>query len=113
MIRRPPRSTLSSSSAASDVYKRQGVDLNRFPGLPEHALTMKDLADAHRLRTHVIGCLETADVTDDPEEKQQLLTFVVVGAGFSGVETVAETRELVRRALKYYTNIKPDEIRFY
>jgi NADH:quinone reductase (non-electrogenic) len=89
------------------------VDLNRFPGLPEHALTMKDLADAHRLRTHVIGCLETADVTEDPEVKRQLLTFVVVGAGFSGVETVAETRELVRRALKYYPNISPDEIRFY
>ena len=45
--------------------------------------------------------------------KQQLLTFVVVGAGFSGVETVAETRELVRRALKYYPNIRDDEIRFY
>ncbi|MBC8012820.1 MAG: FAD-dependent oxidoreductase [Methyloceanibacter sp.] len=90
-----------------------GVDLHRFPGLPEHALTMKDLADAHRLRTHVIGCLETADVTLDPDVKRQLLTFVVVGAGFSGVETVAETRELVRRALKYYPNIKPDEIRFY
>ncbi len=90
-----------------------GVNLKRFPGLPEHALTMKDLADAHRLRTHVIGCLETADVTEDPEVKRQLLTFVVVGAGFSGVETVAELRELVRHALKYYTNIRPDEIRFY
>ena len=90
-----------------------GVDLKRFPGLPEHALTMKDLADAHRLRTHVIGCLETADVTEDPEVKRQLLTFVVVGAGFSGVETVAELRELVRHALKYYPNIRPDEIRFY
>jgi NADH dehydrogenase len=90
-----------------------GVDLKRFPGLSEHALTMKDLADAHRLRTHMIGCLETADVTDDPEIKQQLLTFVVVGAGFSGVETVAEMRELVRHALKYYTNIRPEEVRFY
>ena len=90
-----------------------GVDLKRFPGLPEHALTMKDLSDAHRLRTHIIGCLETADVTEDPAIKQQLLTFVTVGAGFSGVETVAEVRELVRRALKYYTNIKPEEVRFY
>jgi NADH dehydrogenase len=90
-----------------------GVDLKRFPGLPEHALTMKNLADAHRLRTHVIGCLETADVTDDAEVKRQLLTFVVVGAGFSGVETVAELRELVRHALKYYTNIRPEEVRFY
>lgn len=89
------------------------VDLNRFPGLPEHALTMKDLADAHRLRTHVIGCLETADVTDDPAVRQQLLTFVAVGAGFSGVETIAEMRELVRRALKYYTNIRAEEIKFY
>lgn len=89
------------------------VDLNRFPGLPEHALTMKDLSDAHRLRTHVIGCLETADVTDDPEVKRQLLSFVVVGAGFSGVETVAEVRELARRALKYYPNIRADEVRFY
>src|SRR4029450_2710169 len=53
------------------------VDLKRFPGLPEHALTMKNLADAHRLRTHVIGCLETADVTTEPDVKQQLLTFVV------------------------------------
>jgi NADH dehydrogenase len=90
-----------------------GVDLKRFPGLPEHALTMKDLADAHRLRTHVIGCLETADVTTDPEVKRQLLTFVAVGAGFSGVETIAELRELVNRALKYYPNIKPDDVRMY
>ena len=42
------------------------VDLNRFPGLPEHALTMKNLSDAHRLRTHVISCLEMADVATEP-----------------------------------------------
>ncbi len=90
-----------------------GVDLERIPGMADHALTMKDLTDAQILRTHVIGCLETADVTSDPEVKQQLLTFVVVGAGFSGVETVAEMRELIRRALPYYHNIKPDEIRMH
>ena len=89
------------------------VDLNRFPGLPEHALTMKNLSDAHRLRTHVISCLEMADVATEPELKRELLTFVVVGAGFTGVETVAEVNDLIRRALKYYPNIKPEEIRVY
>lgn len=89
------------------------VDLKRFPGLSEHALTMKNLSDAHRLRTHVIGCLEMADVTTDAELKQQLLTFVVIGAGFSGVETVAEVNELIHRALRYYPNIKPEEIKVY
>ena len=90
-----------------------GVDLNRIPGMADHALTMKDLTDAHMLRTHVIGCLETADVTAETVVKDQLLTFVVVGAGFSGVETVAEMRQLIRRALPYYPNIKPEEIRMY
>jgi NADH dehydrogenase len=90
-----------------------GVDLSRVPGMSDHALTMKDLTDAHVLRTHVIGCLETADVTTETLVKDQLLTFVVVGAGFSGVETVAEMRELIRRALPYYHNIKPNEIRMY
>ena len=90
-----------------------GVDLERIPGMADHALTMKDLTDAHRLRTHVIGCLETADVTSEPKVKKQLLTFVVVGAGFSGVETVAEMRELIRRALPYYHNIKADEVRMH
>ena len=89
------------------------VDLNRFPGLPEHALTMKNLSDAHRLRTHVISCLEMADVATEPELKRELLTFVVVGAGFTGVETVAEVNDLIHRALKYYPNIKHEEINVY
>ena len=87
------------------------VDLKRFPGFPEHALTMKNLSDAHHLRTHVISCLEMADVATDAELRQQLLTFVVVGAGSTGVETVAEVNELIHRALKYYRNLKHEEIR--
>ena len=96
-----------------DIALGTSVDLKRFPGLREHALTMKNLADAQRLRNHVIGCLEAADVTTEPDVKQQLLTFVVVGAGFSGVGTVVEVRELIRHALKYYLNICPDEVRVY
>jgi len=90
-----------------------GVDLARIPGMVDHALTMKDLTDAHSLRTHAIGCLETADVTTEKPIKDQLLTFVVVGAGFSGVETAAELNDLIRRALRYYHNIKPEDIRMY
>jgi NADH:quinone reductase (non-electrogenic) len=87
------------------------VDLNKFPGLPEHALTMKQVADAHQLRNHVLSCLEQADVTTNAAVKRQLLTFVVVGAGFSGVETVGEVNALIRQAVEYYPNVTRDDIR--
>lgn len=89
----------------------QVVDLSRLPGMPEHAFTMKNLADAFRLRNHLINCLEQADTTDDPKVKERLLTFVVVGAGFSGAETVGEIKELIDRSLKFYPNIHKDEIK--
>jgi NADH dehydrogenase len=89
----------------------QTADLTRFPGLQEHAFTMKTLADAYGLRNHVIDCLEHADVTDDPESKRRLLAFVVVGAGFSGVETVGEMRDMIDRTLKFYPRISPAEVR--
>lgn len=93
------------------VAMGQTVDLSRMPGLPEHALTMKTLEDARRLRAHVIERLEHADITQLPEVKREALTFCVVGAGFSGVETVGEMKELIDRSLKYYPNIAKDEVR--
>ncbi len=89
----------------------QAADLSRFPGLSEHAYTMKTLADAYRLRNQVINCLEKADVTDDSEYKRRLLTFVVVGAGFSGVETSGEMKDLIDGSLKFYPRIARSEIR--
>ena len=89
----------------------QRVDLSRTPGLAEHALTMKTLDDARRLRSHVIERLEHAEVTQVPEIKKEALTFCVIGAGFSGVETVGEMKELIDRSLKYYPNIDPSEVR--
>lgn len=89
----------------------QRVDLSRFPGLEDHAFMIKTLADAYKLRNHVINCLEKADVTDDPKLKRSLLTFVVVGAGFSGVETAGEVSDLLARSLKFYPHIEADEIR--
>ncbi len=88
----------------------QTADLSRFPGMTEHALTMKYMGDAFTLRNHVIRCLEHADVAQVPEIKKRLLTFLVVGAGFSGVETVGEVKHLIDKSLKYFPNISPDEI---
>ena len=89
----------------------QKVDLTRIPGMTEHALTIKDLSDAVTLRNHVIDCLEHADVTRYPKLKKKLLTFVVVGAGFSGVETIGEMKELIDRSLRYYPNVDASEIK--
>lgn len=72
-----------------------------MPGVAEHALAMKDLGDAFKLRNHVIHCLELADIEANPEHKAALLTFVVAGGGFSGVETVGELHELVMRSLNW------------
>ncbi|MFY2822615.1 FAD-dependent oxidoreductase [Ruegeria sp. MALMAid1280] len=89
----------------------QSVDLSGTPGLADHALTMKTLGDAERLRSHVIEKLEHADITQLPEVKKEALTFCVIGAGFSGIETVGEMKELIDRSLKYYPHISADEIR--
>lgn len=93
------------------VAMGQRVDLSRTPGLTEHALKMKTLEDARALRAHVIEKLEHADITQLPQVKKEALTFCVVGAGFSGVETVGEMKELIDRSLKFYPNIDPSEVR--
>jgi NADH dehydrogenase len=89
------------------------ISLDRFPGLSEHAFLMKTLVDTYRLRNHIIDCLELADVTTVAQTKKELLSFVVVGAGFSGVETVGEMAEMIDRALDYYPNIRREEVRIY
>jgi NADH dehydrogenase len=83
-----------------------------MPGVQEHGLAMKDLADAFKLRHHVVRCLELADIEADPEQKKALLTFVVAGGGFSGVETIGELHELVERSLKYFPHVRPEEVAF-
>jgi len=88
------------------------TDFRGLPGLPEHALPFKNLADALALRSRVIRALEEAAIEDDdPELRRQLLTFVVAGGGFSGVEVVAELNDFVRGVAKSYRGIDPGEIR--
>lgn len=87
-------------------------DFFGLPGIEENAFTLKSLGDAERLRDHVIGQFERADAIDDPRERRQLLTFVVAGGGFSGVETIAELADFAGSVLRYYPTIRPAETRF-
>jgi NADH dehydrogenase len=76
------------------------------PGLSEHGLAFKSLADAIYLRNHVLQELELADGTLDDEERARRLTFVFVGAGYAGVEALAELSDLVEDALRYYPRLR-------
>ncbi|HEU4448760.1 MAG TPA: NAD(P)/FAD-dependent oxidoreductase [Gaiellaceae bacterium] len=76
-----------------------------IPGLAEHALGFRNLADAIHLRNHVLRELEAAAVADD-ESRPRHLTFVFVGAGYAGVEALAELSDLVRDALRYYPELR-------
>jgi NADH dehydrogenase len=88
------------------------TDFRGLRGLPEHAFPFKDLGDALRLRNHVIRVLEEAAVEHhDAELRRQLLTFVVAGGGFSGVEVVAELNDFVRTVARHFRGIDPTELR--
>jgi NADH dehydrogenase len=81
------------------------------PGMREHSIPFKYLGDALRLRNEAVRALEEADTERDPVEKTKLLTFVVGGGGFSGVECVAELNDFLTAAIKDYSNIRREEIR--
>jgi NADH:ubiquinone reductase (H+-translocating) len=82
------------------------------PGLAEHAVGFKTLAEAIHLRNHALEQLELADATDDPEERRARLGFVVVGAGYAGTELIAELHGLVRRALRLYPGLRQSDTRW-
>lgn len=81
-----------------------------LPGLEAHGLTMKTLGDAIHLRNRIIATLEEAD-TECAVRADGLLTFVVAGGGFAGVETMAAVNDFVRDGLRYYPRIKPERLR--
>ncbi len=77
-----------------------------IPGLADHALGFKDLADAIHLRNHVLQRLEAADVAANETHRQRELTFLFVGAGYAGVEALAELADLVRDAIRFYPGLR-------
>ena len=72
------------------------------PGLDEHAIGFKSLADAIWLRNHVIETLERANATEDATRREELLTYVFVGGGYSGLEALAELQDLAADAMDRY-----------
>jgi NADH:ubiquinone reductase (H+-translocating) len=87
------------------------TNFHGLPGLEQHALTMKTLGDAIHLRNKVIAHLEEADVEADPELRRTLLTFVVAGGGFAGVETAASVYDFVLDSLRFYPNLRKEDVR--
>ena len=82
------------------------------PNVEKYSFTIKSLDDAIKIRNHIISRLEDADQEPDDNKRKMLTTFVVVGGGFSGVETVGELNEFVRESVtKYYRNIPPDSVK--
>ncbi|ARQ70315.1 NAD(P)/FAD-dependent oxidoreductase [Streptomyces marincola] len=83
-----------------------------IPGLAEQGIGMKGVEEAIGLRNHVLEQLDKADSTTDEEVRRKALTFVFVGGGFAGAETIGEVEDMARDATKYYPNITRDDMRF-
>ncbi len=83
-----------------------------IPGLADHALGFKNLADAIYLRNHVLQRLEAADAAAIEAHRRAELTFVFVGAGYAGVEALAELADLVRDALRFYPALRREPQRW-
>jgi NADH dehydrogenase len=72
------------------------------PGLSEHAIGFKTLADAIWLRNHVVETLEAANASEDPARRDEMLTYVFVGGGYAGLEALAELQDFAADAIERY-----------
>jgi NADH dehydrogenase len=87
------------------------ANLDLVKGMGQYALPLKTLGDALFLRNRVISRLEQAESQPVREHRRWLTTFVIVGGGFSGVETAGELVDFLHASLRYYRNIDREDIR--
>jgi len=83
-----------------------------IPGLAEHGIGFKTLSEAAALRNRAIQHLETAEGIDDPDERREWLTFVFVGAGYAGLEGIAELQDYVADTIDRYPRCRHDGTRW-
>ena len=93
--------------ALGSVTNMSGLD-----SMEGNVFTLKTLHDSMLIRNNIIGLFEQASIENDPERQRQLLTFVISGAGYTGVQVVTELRDFIFRSLiKFHRKIDPDNIR--
>ncbi len=83
-----------------------------IPGLPEQGIAFKTVGEAIYLRNHVLSRMDAASVTRDPKRRRRLLTFLVVGGGYAGIEALAELEDMSRYATRYYPGIEREDLRW-
>jgi NADH dehydrogenase len=83
-----------------------------IPGLAEHAIGLKSLSDATALRNQMITCLDIAESLEDPERRAEYLGFVFVGAGYAGVEGLAELQDFAVQAIELYPRCRAQGMRW-
>ncbi len=105
---------LTGSTLAYEYLILATGSVSRFFGIPgaeEHGFPLKTMEDGIRLRNHILHCFEQAAQTGDPQQRRQLLTFVVVGGGATGVEYAGALTELIYRPLaKDYPQLNISEV---
>jgi NADH dehydrogenase len=83
-----------------------------IPGLAEHAIGLKSLSDATALRNQVLNCLDIAESLEDPARRAEYLGFVFVGAGYAGVEGLAELQDFAAQAIELYPRCRLQGMRW-
>ena len=83
------------------------VSTKGVPGVDRSAYFLRSVADAEHLRNAVIGAIEVASRSRDAVERDRLLRFIIVGGGFTGVETAGELSAFLRSILRYYPTVDP------
>lgn len=87
------------------------ANLSLVKGMADYALPLKTLGDALFLRNRIVSRLEAAELATDPISRRWLTTFVVIGGGFSGVEVAGEIEDFAHASLRYYRNIRAEDVR--
>ena len=83
-----------------------------IPGLAEHGVGFKSLPEAIALRNHVLRTLEVAETLEDPAEREPWLTYVFVGAGYAGLEGLAELQDFAADVIDLYPRCRTQGMRW-